>query len=358
MYFAKHPNDVLNVKNYSYAVNAQEALWRTSDQAVLAAAAAIRTGGQVANIRLTGAVAAIAYDSAYQAIGAAAEAVGRSDAFFDSLSRDTNSLNEGMNFKTLLEMPLWHSTPMASPQRLDRWSSLKELLLTEDNYWPVWIDWYDGILNGDSNDKRDAVFFYVPGALPWDADIKAINFEIMRRLGNELDDPAPIENIDSAITIDRLPDGRIGVQPGPFSLPALLEPLKPEEHRNALIACRTWATGLKETATSPQFQGRAEYAEILTDYLLWLPEDLGTGNILLADGEARTLNKLFTADQDILPPAFASKLSVLLEDHIAARSFYPEIERHYQAVNTGRLSKPLPRDAVEENHRRPNSESV
>ncbi len=42
----------------------------------------------------------------------------------------------------------------------------------------------------------------------------------------------------------------------------------------------------------------------------------------------------------ILPIVFASKLAVLLEDHIALRSFYPEIERHYHAVDTGRLIKP------------------
>jgi|SRR5215216_1091175 len=69
--------------------------------------------------------------------------------------------------------------------------------------------------------------------------------------------------------------------------------------------------------------------------------------MLLADGEARILNKLFTAEEGMLPTVFASKLSVLLEDHIPLRSFYPEVERHYHVVNTGRLVKPLSRDAVE-----------
>jgi hypothetical protein len=55
---------------------------------------------------------------------------------------------------------------------------------------------------------------------------------------------------------------------------------------------------------------------------------------------------LFAADESILPTAFASKLSVLLEDHIALRSFYSEVERHYQSIKTARLAKPLPRDAV------------
>jgi hypothetical protein len=99
-------------------------------------------------------------------------------------------------------------------------------------------------------------------------------------------------------------------------------------------------------ASSPEFQGRSEYAQILRGYLEWLPGERGTGNVLLADGEARVLNKLATAEESILPTVFASKLAVLLEDHIALRSFYPEIERHYHAVNTGRLIKPLSRDAV------------
>jgi hypothetical protein len=59
------------------------------------------------------------------------------------------------------------------------------------------------------------------------------------------------------------------------------------------------------------------------------------------------LNKLFTADQEILATGFASRLAVLLEDHIGLRAYYPAIERHYLTVKTGRLAVPLERDAVE-----------
>jgi hypothetical protein len=79
----------------------------------------------------------------------------------------------------------------------------------------------------------------------------------------------------------------------------------------------------------------------------WLPQAPGTGNILLADGEARLLNKLATADDGTLAVGFAAQLSVFLEEHLALRVFYPEIERHYLAVRTGRLVTPLERDAVE-----------
>jgi hypothetical protein len=160
-------------------------------------------------------------------------------------------------------------------------------------------------------------------------------------------DPAPIEGITSPITLNRKPDGRIGVEPGPFSLPTVPAHLTPDNHHKTLAACRTRAVQLKKLASSPEFQGRSQYKEILSDYVEWLPSELGTGNILLADGEARTLNMLFKADEDILPTAFASRLAVLLQDHNGLRSYYPDIETHYEAIRKGRLIKPLPRDAVQ-----------
>jgi hypothetical protein len=72
----------------------------------------------------------------------------------------------------------------------------------------------------------------------------------------------------------------------------------------------------------------------LIAYCEWLPTGPDGGNILLADGEARVLNKLFTADEGILAEGFAARLSTFLEDHIALRVFYPELERYYHAVRT------------------------
>jgi len=86
---------------------------------------------------------------------------------------------------------------------------------------------------------------------------------------------------------------------------------------------------------------------VFAAYLEWLPTAAGTGNILLADGEARVLNKLFAADEGILATGFAARLSVFLENHIGLRAHYDEVERLYQAVRTGRLEAPLQRDAVE-----------
>jgi hypothetical protein len=56
---------------------------------------------------------------------------------------------------------------------------------------------------------------------------------------------------------------------------------------------------------------------------------------------------LFAADADSLPPEFASRLKAFLVAHIGLRVFYPGVERFYDDVRFGRISEPLPIDAVE-----------
>jgi class 3 adenylate cyclase len=153
----------------------------------------------------------------------------------------------------------------------------------------------------------------------------------------------PIEGVPSPIGIIQRSDGRIGADSGSL---ASLNSLAPEDHAQSLSACRLRAERLHKLASAPRFNGRSEYGEALAAYCEWLPTPVGTGNILLADGEARVLNKLFNAEEDILPAGFAAALAVLLEEHIGLRVFYPELERHYLAIRTGRLIRPLARDAV------------
>lgn len=214
----------------------------------------------------------------------------------------------------------------------------------------MWTDWYENIALHEPHrgisEAEDAAYTDIPGVLPWQDGAEAVNTEIARRL-QELRYPAPVEGVPSAIAISRRPDGRIGADAGALGAPTLPGLLTLEDHAGALAACCSRAQRLQAVAASPQFQGRSEYAEALSAYLEWLPSAPSSGNILLADGEARILNKLFTADEGILPTGFAGRLSVLLEDHIGLRAHYPELERHYQAVRTGRLIAPLSRDAVE-----------
>jgi hypothetical protein len=346
---AKHPSSAIDsafVRRSPAAATATDVTVAAAHAATTAvhialARAAMLRGSEDAFIACESAEAAI------KAAGRAADQAQVGNEFFVAVMNDIKFLREGeVTSGKLLETPLWFGQ---QPARItDDWQSLVHDLRVDGDHWSVWIKWYnDALLGLRSTELEDAAFTDIPGYLPWDQGREAVNAEIGRRLGALRPDPAPIEGIISPITINRKPDGRIGVEPGPFSLPTVPAHLTPDNHRNALAACRTWAAQLKKVASSPGFQGRSEYAEFLSDYVEWLPGELGTGNILLADGGARTLNNLFSAEESILPIAFASQLRTLLEDHIGLRSYYPEIETHYEAVKTGRLVKPLSRDAVQ-----------
>ncbi|QOZ12683.1 hypothetical protein XH96_38650 [Bradyrhizobium sp. CCBAU 51765] len=52
-------------------------------------------------------------------------------------------------------------------------------------HWSVWIDWYDGFLQGALEDREDyhAAFTDLPAELPWKRGAAAVNIEITRRLG-------------------------------------------------------------------------------------------------------------------------------------------------------------------------------
>ena len=263
-----------------------------------------------------------------------------------AIKHDAERLQNGtVTSEQLARDQLW---PISAPAEFgEAWQRLSRELVGLGSHWLVWIDWYQGVALHEPHrgitEAEEAAFTDIPGELPWGQGVEAVNTEIARRL-RALHDPPPIEGIQSPIAISRRADGRIGIDAGGL---AVAGSLPPEDHAGALAACCGRAQQLRIIAASPQFQGRSEYAEALSAYIEWLPSAPGTGNILLADGEARVLNKLFTADEGILPTGFAGRLSVLLEDHIGLRTHYPELERHYHAVRTGRLTAPLARDAVE-----------
>jgi hypothetical protein len=270
-------------------------------------------------------------------------------AILATIKHDAEQLHERLTRPEKLAVSvLWQ--PGITSDIGDSWQELSYRLSKLGAHWQVWISWYEGYAlhephQGRSEDE-DAAFTDQPGALPWDDGAEAVNTEIARRLALLTPDPKPLEGISSPIAINRRPDGRIGVDSGALAEPTVPESLSPEDHARALSACRRRAEQLNGTASSPQFNGRKDYGEALSAYLEWLPTEAGKGNILLADGEARVLTKLFTADQTILATGFAGRLSVLLEDHIALRAFYPEVERHYHSVRTGRIRTPLSLDAI------------
>jgi hypothetical protein len=294
-------------------------------------------------------------------------------AAFAAIKYDAQRLYEGaVTAERLARDPLWpNSTPA---EFLEVWRLLRAELLALGRHWIVWTDWYEYVAfhppeayRGVS-EAQDAAFTDIPGRLPWDKGAEAVNTEIARRLAEiarpasprmqdianpividqqTSPDPIPVEDVPSPIGLDQGADGRIWADAGKFASPIIPPPLTLEDHARALAACRIRAQQLRKAASSPEFQGRREYAEALSSYLDWLPAKPDEGNILLADGEARVLNKLFSAEESVLAVGFASGLSVFLEDHIALRAFYPELERHYHAVRTMRIIVPLSRDAVD-----------
>jgi hypothetical protein len=302
------------------------------------------------------------------------------EAVFDlCLSQDLNDLR-GADVASVAELPIWLGDAPPEPATR-RWNSLKRDLLAPDNMlevsnvldlgnvlnvgkgWEVWVDWYEDRIAGTGRSKaHNFAYIQVPDEL-WPQGAESVNTWIRNRIYEAdglipptktddprqpvLSDPAPIEGAPNPLGIVARPDGRIGAEAGPLATPVLPPAIAPEDHERSLVACRVWAEQLRAIAAAPTFQGRRDYTEILFEYVTWLPAAPGTGNILLADGEARILNDLFTAEEAILPTVFAARLKVLLQDHIALRAFYPELERHYVAIKTGRRTRPLKRDAVD-----------
>jgi hypothetical protein len=157
--------------------------------------------------------------------------------------------------------------------------------------------------------------------------------------------PSAIENVPSAVdyvwTNDRIVVGR-----NQASLPVFPFASSERDHVRRLEACATQAADLLRDLQGQRWQVRDDFGVEIKRYLDRLPKEIGTGNILLADAAARILRDMFAAEQSILPSPFAAKLKVLLQQNIALRPFYPEIDDFYRAVKTGRIDRPLPLDAV------------
>jgi hypothetical protein len=336
---------VLDPASIKPASDAADAL-RTRDTQITIAAFYAASAGAVG-----------ADDAASRAVAIISDLEGRSDpAWNESVRQDALDLRNGISPQRLARAPLWRAVEGGVLSRVQTgWWQLASMLRGIGNNWEVWVEWYDYVLEGsppapERTDAWEAAFVGSRNPLPWQAGPKSVNAEIAGRLrgqpslhtekftGDDVStDPEPVEGIEAPVVILRRRDGRIGAEPGSLGAPDLRPPLTVEDHARLLSACRSRAKRLHVTASAQGFQGRRDYADGALAYLEWLPEAPGTGNILLADGEVRLLSKLFAADQMILPTGFAAQLAVLLEDHIGLRVFYPELERHYLAVRTGRL---------------------
>lgn len=155
-----------------------------------------------------------------------------------------------------------------------------------------------------------------------------------------------VEGIPSAIEYS-WSGPRIVADPTTSDLPLFLFNSSKREFEALREACVIQAEDLLEDIDRGLWQLRVDYRIQINRYLERLPDAEGHGQILLADAAMRILRDLFAAERRALPDPFAAQLKALLQQHIALRPFYPEVEAFYRAVQTGRLDEPLPVDAVE-----------
>ena len=159
--------------------------------------------------------------------------------------------------------------------------------------------------------------------------------------------PEAIEDVPTP-TDYYLSDGRIFVGPNSASLPIFPNVTAAHHHAQRLQLCVVHAQDLIKDISRQRWQVREDYTIAIKRYLERLPTEDDAGNILLADAVARVIREMFAADRDILPTPFAASLKALLQQHIALRPFYPQVDEFYRAVKTGRIDEPLPLDAVSE----------
>ena len=157
--------------------------------------------------------------------------------------------------------------------------------------------------------------------------------------------PDAMENVPSPIGYT-WSNGRSTVSSNSADAPVFPYVLSELSHSQRLEACTIQAQDLIDDISRRRFQIRDDYEIAIRRYLNRLPAGVRSGNILLADAAARALRDMFAAECDSLPPPFAAGLKTMLQQHIALRPFYPEIEDFYRAVKTGHIDAPLPLDAV------------
>jgi CheY-like chemotaxis protein len=157
----------------------------------------------------------------------------------------------------------------------------------------------------------------------------------------------PVTGVPSAFGFGWTTAGKITIAASPANWPVFPLPTSEADHRNRLRACRTIAKDVISALKAQKYNARPEYVDALVNYHKRLPKGPSSGNILLADAEARRLRDLWASDLDSISEGLASRLKIFLEQHIGLRPYYPGIEKFYHDVQTGRIETPLPQDAVD-----------
>ena len=319
---------------FASVVSAPSAAAAVADSAVYATSAASDAYDTVASV--ASAVSASADARALAAPAAKARA-----AIYAAAASDARCIDRGLTAAAMASRPLWAS---GTPEwARDAWKRLRTALLREDQDWKVWTEWYSARLDGRPSIEALEIARMLIGDEIWDEGPRAVNAQI----GRLIEEYQPLADVPSAFGFGWTDAGTIALLSSPANRPVFPLPTSEEDHRKRLDTCRILAQDIFAALENRKYQARSEYAGALKKYVGRLPDDPGSGNILLADAEARTLRNIFAAESDILSPGLASQLKTFLEQHIGLRPYYPEISKFYQDVQSGRIETPLPQDAVE-----------
>ncbi|MEA2894797.1 MAG: hypothetical protein QOJ84_412 [Bradyrhizobium sp.] len=264
-------------------------------------------------------------------------------------STDIELLDSGFDPNDIIQHPLWINRFPAEIQ--SDWEELEARLLSLNEDWFVWTEWYWARLRGDvanktaeiSRTKLKASIWKQPPATV-NSKIKEIISKTKLELSNAL---VPLDNVPSPFAFQISETGKIDLASSPSNSPQFPFLNSQREQTDRLNVCRTLAQDLISDLKGRRFQARPEYVEGFEKYADRLPSDLNAGNFLLAEAEARTLRNLFAAEASIISVAFAAKLKTFLEQHMGLRVFYPDVANFYRDVRSGRMIEPLPLDAVE-----------
>ncbi|MBM3550602.1 MAG: hypothetical protein FJX45_02315 [Alphaproteobacteria bacterium] len=221
-------------------------------------------------------------------------------------------------------------------------------------HWKPWLDWYRRRLNGVEESEEIELLFATLPVDPREKDVAEQNARLARRIvelrkssgSGEKPLPNPIESISAPFDFGWNNAHRVTVIAGPQNTPVFPFAGSDRDHHDRLDACRKTVERLIADLAAQRFNARPDYRLVLETYLEELPAAPGSGNLLLADAEARVLRGLFDEDVNILARALAERLNRILEFHIALRPYYPGVGRFYDDVRSGALSAPLPRDAI------------
>jgi hypothetical protein len=266
-----------------------------------------------------------------------------------AFAHDAEILDQRTSPATLaLSSTLWPRTP---DWAFEGWAELKRALVAANETWEVWTAWYEARLKAGRADEVVEIARATILDETWRQGPRVVNSQI-RSVVDSLQGQAParlepLADVPSAFGFGWTTAGTITAISGLSNSPTFPLPTSETDHRNRLDACRTIAKDVISALRAQKYNARPEYADALTNYRKRLPTAPGTGNILLADAEARRLRDLWANDLDSIAAGLASLLKIFLEQHIGLRPYYPEIEKFYRDVQTGRIETPLPQDAVE-----------